>query len=158
MSTALVGIAGVAQAAPSGPAAPILESVYGYDEALSIYFEEADYDASYAEAEEWQYQLDNGSWVDTAVDWSSGYGQFDIENLTNEQPYSVKVRGVDTDEVTPGTDAPGAASAAMSGTPYIAVGAPGTPVVKVGNGVLDVTWTEPTVDGSYDVAGYEVMA
>ncbi|WP_116449433.1 LPXTG cell wall anchor domain-containing protein [Blastococcus litoris] len=158
LSTALLGVAGVAQAAPADvPQAPTIDSVYGGDTTLSVFFAEAEEDEAFAYADDWEYQLDGGAWVDATVDWSSGFGQFDIPALTNGQTYSVKVRGVDTDEIDPGNDIAGTASAAKDGTPFKPIGAPGTPTVSTGPSSLTVSWTAPTVAGTYDLAGYEVL-
>jgi LPXTG-motif cell wall-anchored protein len=84
------------------------------------------------------------------VDISGGYGHFEVDGLTNDQEYSVEVRGVDGDLGA------GAASEALPGTPYKSIGALGTPSVQVVGSSLTITWTAPTTTGTYPLAGYRV--
>jgi hypothetical protein len=171
LSTALLGITGVAHADPADtaeapvaaadtqllaanvPNAPAIDSVYGDDTKLDVFFETndpADGDVTTDWADNWEYNLDGGSWTPVTPDFTSGFGEFEITGLTNDQDYVVRVRGVSD------ISGPGTASAPMTGTPYKSIGAPGTPAVTLGAGSVTVSWTAPTTTGTYDLAGYEV--
>ncbi|WP_324275478.1 LPXTG cell wall anchor domain-containing protein [Blastococcus brunescens] len=122
------------------------------------------YDAALPAVDRWQYSFDAGvTPLDDASDpgYTNGFdAALLIEGLINGDDYSVVVRGVSEglDANDPADDEFGAWSAAGTGTPFLPVGAPGTPTVVVGNGTLDVSWTAPTQPGTFDVAGYDVMA
>jgi hypothetical protein len=169
LSTALLGVTGVAHADPADPAAaadggvlavnaapnaPTIVDVQGDDATLYVWFDQNDpADTDPIDwADDWEYNLDGGSWLPATVDESSGYGSFEIASgLTNGTTYAVRVRGVS------GTSGPGSPSDPMSGTPYKPIGAPGAPTVVVGPSSLKVTWTGSAA-GTYPIAGYEVQA
>jgi titin len=170
LSTALLGVTGVAQAAPgtdpevpvaaadgdtaavlAAPYAPTMIDVQGDDATLGVWFEETEGDDNTEWADTWEYSLNNGAWTATTPDWSSGYGFFEVNALTNGTTYAVRVRGVSS------TPTNGAASAPMNGTPYKPIGAPGTPTVVAGPSSLKVTWTAPTTQGTYPFSKYVVL-
>jgi titin len=172
LSTALLGVTGVAQADPgsaaetpvaaadaevlaanAAPNAPTVDSIYGDDTKLHVFFltnDPADTDPI-DWADSWEYNLDGGTWLAATVDESGGMGDFEISGLTNGQDYAVRVRGVSPDSGN------GTASAPMTGTPYKPIGAPGTPTVVAGPSSLKVSWTAPTTAGTYPRAKYVVM-
>jgi hypothetical protein len=155
LSTALLGVTGVAQATSTGPNAPTIEAIEGSDSSLLVFFsanDPADDDLVTPWAETWEYSLDGGDTYtepDVEVGMSGFDGGFEIDGLTNGTEYSVTLRGVDVDDI------PGAASAAVTGTPYVGATAPGTPVVTVGPASITVSWTAAT-QGTYPIAGYTV--
>jgi LPXTG-motif cell wall-anchored protein len=168
LSTALLGVTGVAQADPTdapaatadadvlatlaAPYAPTMIDVQGDDATLSVWFDQPDGDDTTDWADNWEYNVDGGTWTPVTPDFGSGYGNFDITSgLTNGTSYAVRVRGV-SDNSGNGTP-----SDPMSGTPYKPVGAPGTPTVVVGPSSLKVSWTAPTVTGTYPLAKYAVL-
>jgi titin len=171
LSTALLGVTGVAQAEPgdatvttdtavadpdvsatlAAPYAPNMIDVQGDDATLGVWFEEIEGDDTTDWADAWEYSLDGGSWVATTPDWGSGYGFFEVSGLTNGTTYAVRVRGVSDNSGN------GTASAPKSGTPYKPIGAPGTPTVVAGPSSLKVSWTAPTAAGTYPLSKYVVM-
>jgi LPXTG-motif cell wall-anchored protein len=162
LSTALVGIAGVAQAAPVGPEAPTIDAIEGADEALLVFLL-AGQDGAYPDAERWEYSLDGGTTFDDATDagFTNGYDAvFEIGGLINGDEYEVVIRGVDEglDPDDASDDEPGDWSDPEVGTPYALIGAPGTPTVTAGNGVLNISWTAPTEQGTFALGGYKVYA
>ncbi|WP_040337621.1 hypothetical protein [Candidatus Blastococcus massiliensis] len=152
LSTALLGVTGVAQAAP-GVAAPTIVAVEGTDGGLRVFFD-ADYTG--ADPASWEYSLDGGDHTSPAlldVDDQSGFdGVFEIDGLQNGVEYPVTVRGLDSEQTA------GDWSAAKTGTPFVRPGTPGVPTVQLGNGTATITWTAATVPGTHGVAGYVVNA
>jgi hypothetical protein len=168
LSTALLGVTGVAHADPAEPAAaaegvlpavnaapnaPTIDAVEADDATLYVFFYTNDpSDTDPIDwADNWEYNLNGGSWLPATVDESGGYGNFEIASgLTNGTSYAVRVRGVSD------ISGPGTASDPKSGTPYKPIGAPGSPTVVVGPSSLKVSWTAPTTTGTYPFAKYGV--
>jgi LPXTG-motif cell wall-anchored protein len=155
LSTALVGITGVANAVPVAPNAPTIEAIEGQDGALLVFLtanDPADDDLVTPWAETWEYSVDGGTSFGDAPDAGFDNG-FDavvvVEDLVNGEEYDVVVRGVDGDGVT------GEWSEPMSGTPYVGPSAPGNPVVTVGPASVTVSWTAAT-QGTFPITGYVV--
>ena len=154
LSTALVGIGGVAQAA-TGPNAPTIEAIEGIDSALVVWLsanDPADDDLVTPWAESFEYSLDGGDTYEVVVEEAETNGfdvAFEIDGLTNGTEYEVIVRGVDEDDVA------GADSAPVKGTPYVGAGAPGNPVVSVGPASITVSWTA-AAQGTFPITGYVV--
>jgi titin len=170
LSTALLGVTGMAHAAPgdateapaaaadlevqatlSAPYAPTVIDVQGGDTTLGVWFDWTEGDDTTDWADDFEYNVDGGTWLPLTPDFSSGYGYFEATSLTNGTPYAIRVRGVSE------SSGAGAASDPMSGTPYKAIGAPGTPTVVAGPSSLQISWTAPTTSGTYPLAGYEVL-
>ncbi|TKJ23406.1 hypothetical protein [Blastococcus sp. CCUG 61487] len=151
LSTALLGVTGVAQAAGIGT--PTIEAVEGIDEGLRV-FVSADADGIYPSS--WEYSLDGGTTPVAAVtdpDDQSGFDAvFEIDGLANGDEYDVVVRGVEDE------DHAGPWSAPKSGTPFARPGVPGVPTVQLGNGTATLTWTAATVVGTYPIKEYVVGA
>ncbi|MBN1091196.1 fibronectin type III domain-containing protein [Blastococcus sp. TML/M2B] len=101
----------------------------------------------------WEYKLGAGDW--TAVtpvreDEYSARLSFPLTGLTNGTSYGVQVRGISEEGLE------GAASSVVTGIPYAPIGAPGNVKVTSTYGSITVTWTAPTVAGTFPVAGYGV--
>jgi titin len=170
LSTVLLGVTGVAQAAPgdateapvespadpevqatlNAPYAPTMIDVQGSDTTLGVWFDWTEGDDDTDWADEFEYNLNGGTWLPLDPDYSSGYAFFEATGLTNGTAYAVRVRGVSD------SSGAGTASDPMSGTPYKPIGAPGAPTVVVGPSSLKVSWTAPTTAGTYPIAGYVV--
>jgi hypothetical protein len=172
LSTALLGVTGVAQADPAtdapvadtaaadpevlaanAPYAPTMIAVEGGDTTLHVFFEPnnpADGDTTTDSADHFEYNVDGGSWTTPTLDYSSGYAAFEITGLANGTTYAIRVRGVDS------VSGAGTPSDPKSGTPYIGIGAPGTPAVQVGGASLTISWTAPTTTGTFPLTGYHV--
>ncbi len=106
-----------------------------------------------SDAETWQYKLGSGDW--TAVtpvreDEYSSWLSFPLKNLTNGTSYDVQVRGISEEGLE------GDASEVVSGIPYAQIGAPGNVKVTSTYGSVTVTWSAPTVAGTFPIAGYGV--
>ncbi|MGY1742204.1 MULTISPECIES: fibronectin type III domain-containing protein [unclassified Blastococcus] len=109
-------------------------------------------DPNGTDADSWEYQLGNGAWTPvttTQVEYSADR-TFTLTGLTNGSTYDVKVRGVSQE------GGAGAATSAVSGVPYAPVGAPGDVAVTTTSPSVRVTWTAPTVAGTFPVAGYVI--
>ncbi|SFF49725.1 LPXTG cell wall anchor domain-containing protein [Blastococcus tunisiensis] len=162
LSTGMIGLTGVAQAAPSGPLAPTIVAVEGLDGGLIAFFESNDPgDPDVApDAEYWEYSLDGGdTYEPAAVQYGlSGFdGGFEVDGLVNGTTYSLTLRGVDEglDPVDPVDDVGGDASAASPVTPGVAPGDPGSPTVTVGPASITVSWTA-AAQTSFPITGYLV--
>ena len=153
LSTALIGVAGVAQAVGPGPSAPTIEAIGEADSSLIVFLSRNDPDdGSTPWAETWEYSLDGGTSYDMAPDagFDNGFdAAVEIEDLQNGEEYDVILRGVDEDGVE------GAWSTSESGTPYLGASAPGAPTVTVGPASLTVSWTAST-QGTFPITGYVV--
>ncbi|MCW2705827.1 MAG: exported protein of unknown function [Blastococcus sp.] len=183
LSTALLGVTGVASADPAtvaaagepevaaatfaGPAAPTQIDVYGEDGQLDVWFQPtwpADDNTDNSQyADSWEYELTstggagNTSGFQSVVpEGRSGLQYFELTGLTNGTQYTVTLRGIGLDDN--GDPVQGAESAPQTGTPFKAIGAPGTPTVTVGPSSLTISWTAPTTTGTYPMAGYDVLA
>ena len=95
LSTALLGVTGVAQAAPgdateapaaadpevqatlAAPYAPTMIDVQGGDTELGVWFEETEGDDNTDWADDFEYSLNGGSWLPLVPDYSSGYAFFE---------------------------------------------------------------------------------
>lgn len=151
LSTALLGVTGVAQAA--NYAAPTIEAIEGLDQALLVFVSA---DADDPTPATWEYSINGSDPIPALVDPAdeSGFDAvFEIDELENGDPlvngteYTVRVG-------SPGYDW----SVEAKGTPYARPGAPGVPTVQLGNGTATISWTAPTVTGTYPIAGYVVSA
>lgn len=151
LSTALLGVTGVAQAASY--AAPTIEAIEGGDKSLRV-FVNADPDDPTPPA--WQYAIDGGDPIaaDIDLDDQSGFDAvFEIDELENGGPlvngteYTIRVAADGGDWSEP-----------VKGTPYALPGAPGVPTVTLGNGTATITWTAPTATGTYPIKSYAVGA
>jgi hypothetical protein len=165
LSTALLGLTGVAQAA-TVPNAPTIEAIEGGNGSLMVFVtanDPADTDTTTPWADKWEYSVDGGatSLPTTDAGFTNGYDQnFLIDGLTNGHSYSVSIRGVSEgpDNTTTTDDIPGAWSAAVTGVPYAPPSSPGTPTVVPGPSSLKVSWAAAaTQGGTYPVAKYGVM-
>jgi hypothetical protein len=156
LSTALLGVTGVAQAAPTlAPLAPAIDRIQGGDTTLVVTADAnhpAEDDLDTAWADTWQYQLDGGSWL-TAADaqFDAGSVTFELTGLTNGDDYSVRVRGVDDDLGA------GAESEPATGTPFKKYGTPVDLAVTTAPGTLTAAWSAPTTAGTYALAGYKLI-
>jgi titin len=164
LSTAVLGVSGVAQASPpTGPNAPTIEGAEGGDTTATVFFtanDPAEDDVVTPWADYFEYSLDDGDTYDEAdVDpGMNGFdGGFEIPGLTNGTQYSVTLRGVSegADPDDPADDIAGAPSDATTVTPYVGASAPGNPVVKVGPASVTVSWTAATA-GTFPIKGYTV--
>jgi LPXTG-motif cell wall-anchored protein len=159
LSTALVGIAGGAQAG-TVPNAPTIDWIDVGETTVDVYFDpnspdEDDQTTPYAD--KWEYDHDGDGDFDAAVVDDDAW-HFQITGLTTGATYSITLRGVDEDDdVTDGMspDAPGATSAPVSASPAVKIGAPSNIAVTTGPGTFTVTWAAPTVAGTHPVGGYE---
>jgi LPXTG-motif cell wall-anchored protein len=153
LSTALLGVTGVAQAV-AVPNAPTIDAIQGGDRMLGVYFlpnHPGQGDTAPA-AQTWKYDHDaDGAFELATVGDRNGYLYFEIPGLDNGTEYSVVLRGVDAGGVE------GTISAPMTGTPYVAPNPVGAaPVVTVGPASVTVTWTAPAAGGTFPVTGYLV--
>jgi titin len=166
LSTALLGVTGVAHAAPGDtvaaeevaavlavPSAPVeFEVVEVGDGFVTVGFQDGFYDPD-VEAATTGYEIstDNGStWGPLEVDDESytwRYGT--VSGLTNKESYTVVVRATST-------AGPGAAGAPVTATPAKPIGAPAGLTVTTAAGKATATWSAPTDAGSYPLDGYVV--
>jgi titin len=166
LSTALLGVTGVAQATTfAGPAAPTNIDVYGDDGQLDVYFQPAipadDNTDNSQYADSWSYKLTstggagNTSGFQTFVPQDqNGLKYVEFDGLTNGTEYTLVLRATGLDDNDVNVD--GAESAPVTGTPFKAIGAPGTPTVVVGPSSLKVSWTAPSTTGTYPFVKYGV--
>jgi hypothetical protein len=166
LSTALLGVGGVAQATTPAPNTPTIEAIEGGDSSLLVFLDANDPDDSDVTtpwADKWEYSVDGGTTASPAPDagFTNGFdAAFLLDGLTNGHSYAVSIRGVSEgpDDTTTTDDIPGAWSAAVTGVPYAAPSSPGTPTIVVGPSSLKVSWTAPTTQaGTYPFAKYGVM-
>jgi LPXTG-motif cell wall-anchored protein len=165
LSTALLGVAGVASAEPgdavatevaaalSVPAAPEeLEVDRVGDGSVTVSFLTFYDPDEEAETTGYEYSIDNGgSWKPLTV--TAPYGNNErvgtVSGLTNKTTYTVMVHA---------TSAVGASgdSNTVHATPAKPIGAPVGLTVTTSPGKVTATWSAPTVAGSYAVDGYDV--
>jgi LPXTG-motif cell wall-anchored protein len=181
LSTALLGVTGVAQAdtadapvvaaanpqaaaAVTGPSAPTQIDVYGADGQLNVWFADDQTAVDSAWAASWEYQLTSTGGSGNTSGWTaftpqnrSGLKYAEFTGLTNGTEYSVTLRGIGIDHNNGDAPVDGTASAQQTGTPYKPASAPGTPTVVVGPSSLKITWTGSTA-GTYPIAQYDVLA
>jgi titin len=153
LSTALLGVTGVAQAAAPKPNAPTIAAIEGADSSLLVFLNANYLGDGDTWSETWEYSLDGGDSYDVAPDagFDNGYDAVvTIDGLENGEEYSVTIRGVDEEAFV------GAWSEPAEGTPYVRPNAPSTPVVTVGPASVTVTWTAPAAGGTFPVTGYQV--
>ncbi|SOE00233.1 fibronectin type III domain-containing protein [Blastococcus haudaquaticus] len=166
LSSALLGVAGVASATPGGavatdaevaaalsvPAAPQYLEVDGVgDGTLDVSFLVGFYDAD-VESPTTGYEVstDNGStWapLTTTTPYGNNEHEGTVSGLTNKTTYTVIVRATSA-------AGPSANSNSDTGTPAKPVGAPVGLTVTTSPGKVTASWTAPTVAGSYEVDGY----
>ena len=148
LSTALLGVAGVAHAAPgvtvpaeaevaavlAAPSAPVeFEVVEVGDGFVTVTFQDGFYDSS-VEAETTGYEIstdDGSTWEPLEVDdesytWRTGT----VTGLTNKETYTIVVRATST-------VGPGATSAQVTATPAKPIGAPAGLTVTTAAGKVD---------------------
>ena len=165
LSTALLGLTGVAQAA-AVPNAPTIDAVEGQDSSLLVFLKANnpdDTDTTTPRADKWEYSLDGGTTPLPTTDagFTNGYSAvFLIDGLTNGDTYSVSIRGVSegADDTVTTDDVPGDWSDPVEGTPFVPWGAAPAPTVTLGNGTMTIAWTAPTEQGTYPLAGYQARA
>ena len=99
-----------------------------------------------AEVTDYEYELDgSGTWISTggtATDYT-------VRNLTNGQPYTFKVRAVNS------AGASAASAASPSVTPATVPGAPTGLSATVSDRRVDLMWTAPASDGGQPITDYE---
>jgi titin len=158
LSTALVGIAGGAQAA-TVPYAPEISWLDVGETTVDVYFDmnNPEEDDTTPWADSWEYDLNgDGVFEPVVLDPDSYSPHFQITGLTTGDTYSITMRGVfddDDDSSTP--DITSATSEAVSASPAVKIGAPTNVAVTTGPGTFTVTWAAPTVQGTHPVGGYE---
>ncbi|TQN38096.1 hypothetical protein FHU33_4781 [Blastococcus colisei] len=166
LSTALLGVAGVASATPgdavstedvvsaalTAPTAPRYLEVYEVgDGSVTLTFLLGYYDpAVEAETTGYEVSTDNGStWNPFVVD--APYGNNErfgtVTGLINGQSYDIVVRA--TSDQGPSVD-----SDVVQGTPAKPIGAPGALTVTTAPGKVTASWSAPTVAGTFPVDGY----
>jgi titin len=160
LSTALIGIAGGAQAA-TVPNAPEISWVQVGETTVDVYFDANhpdDSDMTTPWADSWEYDLDGDGVFDPAVvDYDTYTAHFQITGLTTGDTYSITMRGAFDDDEDSGTPSvPGTTSAAVSASPAVQIGAPTNVAVTTAPGTFTITWAAPTVSGTHPVGGYEV--
>ena len=168
LSTALLGVTGVASAEPGDavaadaevaaaltapPAPDYLEVDSVGDGSLTVSFLVYESDPGVeADATGYEISTDNGSTY-AALATQTPYGNNEnvgtVSGLTNKQTYDVVVRA--TSSVGPSAD-----SNAVQGTPAKPVGAPIGLTVTRDQGKVTASWSAPTDAGSFDVAGYDL--
>lgn len=163
LSTALLGITGVAQADTGAPAegqvaaslsvpnAPTDFQISGVgDGSVGVWFRAGAYDPAVQDATTgYQISTDGGTtWTALTVQGDNGLTGT-VSGLTNGQSYQVEVRAQS------GTG-PSAATAPLSATPAKPIGAPGNVVVTTSPGKATVSWSAPTTTGTYPIDGYSV--
>lgn len=135
------------------PLAPTGLAVVAGDGSLDVRFTPAWNDApNSSQPETWEYKLGDGAWtaVDTASVQYSADRTFSLSGLTNGTSYAVQVRGISEE------GRQGAAAAAVPGVPFASIGAPGNVAVTTTPTSVTVSWTAPTVAGTFPLAGYGV--
>jgi hypothetical protein len=168
LSTALLGVTGVASAEPGDavaadaevaaaltapPAPEYLEVDSVGDGSLTVSFLVYESDPGVeADATGYEISTNNGSTY-AALATQTPYGNNEhvgtVTGLTNKQTYDLVVRA--TSSAGPSAD-----SNAVQGTPAKPVGAPIGLTVTRDQGKVTASWSAPTVAGSYDVAGYDL--
>jgi LPXTG-motif cell wall-anchored protein len=159
LSTALLGVTGVAQAAAAVPNAPTIDAIAGGDGMLGVFFlpnNPVEGDTTTPVAETWEYDHDDDGLFDPAtVGDRNGYLYFEIDGLDNGEEYSVVLRGAGEDSGN--VWRVGEESEPKTGIPYVAPNPVGAaPVVTVGPASVTVTWTAPAAGGTFPVTGYQV--
>ncbi len=167
LSTALLGVTGVAGAAPEEPVvleelaaalvapdAPQELEVDGVDDgSVTLSFLEPYHDPDTQSAiTGYEVSTDGGTtWA--ALTTTTPYGNNEhigtVTGLTNTTTYTVVVRATSA-------AGPSVASDPVDATPAKLVGAPGNVTVTTAPGKVTVTWTAPTEAGSYAIDGYDV--
>jgi hypothetical protein len=134
------------------PYAPSIDSVTPGDVSATVTFYPEEGDAYTAAASGYEYTVDGTTWksVTPTASETAGALEFQVSGLTNGQAYPVQVRA--TSEFNGVSDA----SDAESVTPFVAIGAPTITSVKASASSVTVTWTAPTLAGTYGLAGYDV--
>jgi LPXTG-motif cell wall-anchored protein len=167
LSTALLGVTGVAYADPADPTvAPAVAAALTVpsaptglrlsevgDREATFYFQAGPYDANAQDATTgYQVSTDNGvNWVTLQTHDVAGVGIFGtVENLTNGQTYPTKVRATSL-------TGPGLGSAPLDVTPAKPIGAPGGLTVTTSPGSVTASWTAPTAAGTFGIDGYQVV-
>lgn len=134
------------------PSAPELGDVVAGDGSAVVQVWPAEQDPADTSALTYEYRVDGGSWkpFSTAPVWQGAdLREGTVPALTNGTTHSIQVRAL--------SDAgAGAASVAKTVTPFAPIGAPGGVAVTTTPTSVRVTWTAPTVPGTYDVAGYVI--
>jgi hypothetical protein len=157
LSTALLGVTGVAQAVPV-PNAPTISWLEVGETTVDVSFQPnhpANDDLTTPWADAWEYDLDGDGFEPADVDYDSGSPHFQIDGLTTGDTYSLTVRGVVDDDDDPGTPSvAGTPSAAKLVSPAVPIGAPTNVAVTTAPGTFTITWTAPTVPGTHPVGGY----
>ena len=168
LSTALLGVTGVAQADPgeevtveapvaaalaAPPAPDYLEVDTVGDGSLTVSFLVYASDPGVeADATGYEISTDNGSTF-VALATETPYGNNEhvgtVTGLTNKQTYDLVVRA--TSSVGPSADSNG-----VQGTPAKPIGAPAGLTITRDQGKVTASWSAPTDAGSYDVASYDV--
>jgi hypothetical protein len=168
LSTALLGVTGVASAEPGDavaadaevaaaltapPAPEYLEVDSVGDGSLTVSFLVYESDPGVeADATGYEISTNNGSTY-AALATQTPYGNNEhvgtVTGLTNKQTYDLVVRA--TSSAGPSAD-----SNAVQGTPAKPVGAPIGLTVTRDQGKVTASWSAPTDAGSYDVATYDV--
>jgi len=97
----------------------------------------------------YQYQLDSGAWTDITAPFNADDKAILDIPMSNGVAHSVSVRAV--------SDA-GYSQPLSAGTvtPYAPIGAPTITSVKLSTSTVTVTWTDPTVTGTFALAGYDI--
>ena len=99
-----------------------------------------------SEVTDYEYEQDgSGTWISTggtATDYT-------VRNLTNGQPYTFKVRAVNS------AGASAASAASPSVTPATVPGAPTGLRATVSDQRVDLMWTAPASNGGQSITGYE---
>jgi hypothetical protein len=137
----------------AAPLAPTGVVVAGGNGSLDVSFTPTWNDApNSSQPETWEYRLGNGAWtaVQTSAVEYSAERTFTLTGLGNGKSYGVQVRGVSEDGRR------GDASSTVTGVPFAAIGAPGDVTVSTTSTSITVTWTKPTVAGTFPVGGYGV--
>jgi titin len=168
LSTALLGVTGVANAEPGDvveaeaelaavlavpPAPRYLEIDGAGDGSVTVSFLVYDSDPGVqAEATGYEISTNNGSSFAT-IATQTPYGNNEhvgtVTGLTNKQAYDLVVRA--TSSVGPSAN-----SNAVPATPAKPIGAPVGLTVTRDQGKVTASWSAPTDAGSYDVATYDV--
>ena len=174
LSTALVGVTGVASAAPDPahvPNAPlVIDTPAPGDGSVMFWFNpnHAD-DGVLPDATSWEYSLTSTDGAGTTSGFEEAvladdgweFSRLDLDGLTNGEEYTLSVRGVgwaEDPDLGEDVEVTGPASTPVTFTPFKPIGAPANPSVTVGPSSLTVSWSAPTQAGTYALAGYAVLA
>jgi hypothetical protein len=169
LSTALLGVTGVAQADPGDVVAPqsevaatlaappapdYLEVDDVGDGSVTVSFLVYQSDPGVeADATGYEISTDNGStWNAFATQTPYGNNEHigTVTGLTNKQTYDIVVRATST-------AGPSAATDPVQGTPAKPNGAPVGLTVTTSAGKVTASWSAPTVAGSYPIDAYSVV-